>query len=442
MPYEVFMLLYEEKNEYLKERFLEYLPYDFYRFIFPKGSFQNTEESNNKKGNGLALAIEDNGKARHITIYDNLEKLNEITKEKFVFTSPISYFGKRRTAQNARELYAMAFDLDGVEMKQLKILIDEFGDHAGGIPRPTFLVNSGTGFHLYYVFEEPIPLYPANQQYLRELKYALTPRIWFKATSTIETPQKQGIMQGFRIVGSPTKIGDNYPVTAFKTGEKINLEYLIRKVPEWEKIESELPKKLSKITLEEAKEKYPEWYEKRIIQGKKRDRWTNKRALYDWWLRTIKAETGTQHGHRYHGIFTLAIYAEKCEIEYEELRKDAYKLLPIFNKRGNGIEFTKDDIESALNAYNEKFVRFPRDEISRLSGIEIKANKRNYRNQETHLKLARGQLAILKELGEATPGRPTKEKLIKDYAKKHPNASKSEIARALNVSRSTVVKWL
>ena len=44
-------------------------------------------------------------------------------------------------------------------------------------------------------------------------------------------------------------------------------------------------------------------------------------------------------------------------------------------------------------------------------------NKRNYRKQEVHLKLARGQLAILRELEEVKEGRPkgsgTKEDLVK-----------------------------
>ena len=35
------------------------------------------------------------------------------------------------------------------------------------------VVNSGTGLHLYYVLEEPIPMYPHNQKCLKELKYCL-----------------------------------------------------------------------------------------------------------------------------------------------------------------------------------------------------------------------------------------------------------------------------
>ena len=34
--------------------------------------------------------------------------------------SPISYFGRKRNGKNARYLYAMVFDLDGVGMPQLR----------------------------------------------------------------------------------------------------------------------------------------------------------------------------------------------------------------------------------------------------------------------------------------------------------------------------------
>lgn len=39
-------------------------------------------------------------------------------------------------------------------------------------------------------------------------------------------------------------------------------------------------------------------------------------------------------------------------------------------------------------------------------------------------------------------GAPTKRERIRAYAVEHPEASHSEIARALDVSRPTVIKWL
>ena len=68
---------------------------------------------------------------------------------------------------------------------------------------PTFLVLSGNGLHLYYVFKEPIDLYPNIKVQLKSLKYDLTFRIWeYKGTSQLKAIQYQSINQGFRMVGS------------------------------------------------------------------------------------------------------------------------------------------------------------------------------------------------------------------------------------------------
>ena len=47
-----------------------------------------------------------------------------------------------------------------------------------------------------------------------------------------------------------------------------------------------------------------------------------KRQLYDWWLHRIGDEIRV--GHRFYGIMTLAIYAKKCGISEDELRRDAF----------------------------------------------------------------------------------------------------------------------
>ena len=118
--------------------------------------------------------------------------------------------------QNARYLYALVFDLDGVGMPQLRDTLHQMNNDI--LPQATFVVNSGTGLHLYYVLQEPIPMYPYNQKCLKELKYSLTRQIWNRYTSTIKEPQVQGILQGFRVVGSGSKLGREYPVTAYRLG--------------------------------------------------------------------------------------------------------------------------------------------------------------------------------------------------------------------------------
>ena len=186
---EEYQALYREKNAHLDQALVRVTPYEFYREIFPEGSFERKgcyEDSRpngiavslpGKGGgvNGIALELEGNGVTRRCIITDDLKKLNELMGTDFTIMSPISYFGKKRTGKMARFLFALAFDLDGVGMPQLRDVIHQMSK--GILPKATFVVNSGTGLHLYYVLSEPVPMYPQNQHYLKELKYSLTRRI-------------------------------------------------------------------------------------------------------------------------------------------------------------------------------------------------------------------------------------------------------------------------
>lgn len=125
--------------------------------------------------------------------------------------SPISYIGKERISCNARILYALTIDLDGVIIKKdgnpfgLRTLFHQIND-IDRLPMPTFLVYSGTGLHLYYVFEESIMLFPDAVKQLQKYKRELTRLIWQGYITNLENNvQYESLFQGFRVVGSITK---------------------------------------------------------------------------------------------------------------------------------------------------------------------------------------------------------------------------------------------
>ncbi|MFR3138427.1 MAG: hypothetical protein ACLTPC_00055 [Lacrimispora saccharolytica] len=151
----------------------------------------------------------------------------------------------------------------------------------------------------------------------------------------------------------------------------------------------------SRLSLAEAKEKYPDWYERRIVKKERRGRWTVKRDLYDWWLHRIADEIRV--GHRFYGIMTLAIYAKKCDIDEDELRRDAFSLLKPYDDMSveDINRFTKDDVVCALEMFNEDYVTFPRDDIAKLSGLTMPVNKRNWRKQPSIICKAQGQFKKL-----------------------------------------------
>ena len=197
------------------------------------------------------------------------------------------------------------------------------------------------------------------------------------------------------------------------------------------------------MPLAEAKEKYPDWYERRIVKGERRGRWTVKRDLYDWWLRRIRDEIRV--GHRYHGVMTLAIYAKKCGIDEAELRQDAYSLLLPYDEMS--IEevnrFTRDDVEAALSMFNEDYVTFPRDDIARLSGMPMPVNKRNWRKQREHLGRARAVQAFDDPDGRwrNREGRPKAQVCVFEWRRQHPKGRKADCRLDTGLDPKTIRKW-
>ena len=226
------------KVEYLTTNYQSISPKEFYRDIFPEGSLQ--EKGRYKKGKYNAIAVEllldSNKKNKRYIITDDLEIIDELlTHPNFIVMSPINYIGKARNSNNARFLYALAIDLDGITKKQY--MVDLFYQMDGNgpsnnLPKPTYIVDSGNGLHIYYVFEKPIPCFKNINLKMNVLKNSLTFKIWNGYTTSLsENIQYQSIFQGFRMVGSLTKSGSI--TTAYKIGEKVTVEYLNKFIP-WE----------------------------------------------------------------------------------------------------------------------------------------------------------------------------------------------------------------
>ena len=297
----------------LEERFEEINYRDFYRDIFPVGSFQDEDREGrgiNQNGiyNGIAVAINQNTKKiKRFTITDDLKRLDDLVNSNdFCLMSPISYVGKSRKSENARYLYALAIDLDGVDTdKNWDFLMQQIENGHNmvsfiwGLPKPTYIVSSGTGLHLYYVFEEPIPLFKNIVDELIKIRTRITWQAWTQGASTLhDSVQYESLFQGFRIVGTITKKGNR--AKAYKVGDKVTIEYLNKYVPESYRItDLRYKSKLSKV---KAKFLYPEWYQRRIENNQPRNSWRCKPDLYYWWIRRLKE--GAEQGHRYWCLMT------------------------------------------------------------------------------------------------------------------------------------------
>lgn len=397
------------------------------------------------KSNPLAYFKNDGFiKGHYRILFDDTfeDTLKELQDADFCIMNGLSYFGRKNLQEHASKIYAMIFDLDGVTDETLGNFLHSCFSDFSIYPLPNYIILSGNGIHLYYVFGFPISLYPNIKLQLKELKYALITKIWNRYTTNHwEKVQYQGINQGFRVIGGKTKI-DGVRVRAFRFNlNSYNLEQLNIYVPEEKRINETILWKESRLTLEEAKKKYPEWYEKRVVLGEKKGTWICKKDLYIWWIRKIKE--GASVGHRYFCIMCLAIYGVKSGISKGQVEKDALELMPFLDDISNVDPFTYDDIKSALECYDERYITFPIEDISKISGIPINKNKRNGRKQLQHIKVMNAIREIEYPNGKwrNMDGRPDKQKLIIEWRKKHPEGKKIDCEKDLGVSRHTVLKW-
>src|SRR5699024_4661310 len=170
-------------------------------------------------------------------------------------------------------------------------------------PLADYLVLSGGGIHLYFVFEEPISLYPNTKILMRSLKKELTEMLWNRRISQKKKVEIQPLNQPFRILGGNTKVGNRNRVFELKK-ERTTVDYL-NKYTDTQLTNDMLSKVYAetKYSLKTAKEKFPAWYEKVIInKDKSRKTWTTNEALYKWWLRQITRAEAVKYGARYFSI--------------------------------------------------------------------------------------------------------------------------------------------
>lgn len=393
--------------------FKEVSPLEFYRDVFPKGSLQERGVFNDNKYCGIAIEITNKFKDGKPIIYrysitDDLETIEELLKsENFVLLSPISYVGKTRATENTRLMYAFALEIDNLKVDKegnavgLKDLLHQMRENI--LPQANYIVTSGNGVHLYFLLDTPIRLFENVRQSLTRYKKFITRQFWnsyITFDSEDDKIQYESAFQGFRLVGGVTKNGERTHVFRLSS-HPITIEYLNEFVYQ----EKNVPDPRieicyeSNLTLKEAKEKYPEWYQKRIVEKQKKGSWIAKEDLYKWWFNRIKKEIKV--GHRYHALMLLSIYAIKCGISYENLEKDCFSLLKPYDNLSESEEnrFEVSDVMSALQVFQDKnYVTFPINSIEKLSGLKIEKNKRNGRKKSEHIKMVNGLRKFKKEV--------------------------------------------
>ena len=248
-------------------------------------------------------------------------------------------------------------------------------------------------------------------------------------------------------------------VVAFEFGERVSLEYLNSYVKPENRVDLTKPFTPTQMSREEAAEKFPEWYEKVVInKDYKPQKWDiagkvhgdDPYALYHWWLRQVDKVTG---GHRYFYMMNLAIYACKCDVPKKKLNEDLNMVfeklsqIPHTNAYGQPDELSKQDVVVAKEAFNKEYYCFKLADHIATSGIDIERNRRNGRKQADHIKLMnfiRDEIQGKKDWRNKD-GRPkgsgSAQEQVLTWRAENPNGSKKECKEATGLTYPTIRRW-
>lgn len=445
---------YKEITTILSLMYEEINGYDFYNYIYPNNEVTGELNQDYSKPNAIYLYHNDDldRMKRRVMLKDTWEDdfIDYVECNPMTLCGGLAYRGRVNKLEKAQQMNALIFDIDGVgehELRTMFIRMNLPAEHIRSIPVPTFIACSGGGVHLYYVLDKPIALFPNIKLQLKALKYDLTYRFWdYKSTSKEKQIQYQSINQGFRMVGS-TNNKYNVQVRAFMTGDRVSLDVLNQYAKEEHRVDLNKPFQPSKTLRNEAAEKWPEWYERVVVNKDKRaKKWDikgkvhgdNPFALYDWWRRQIG---GIRGGHRYFYMMCLCIYACKNDVPLVKLKKDMAEDFEILSKIEHGNALSEDDMKSALETYSREYYNYTIDDIEKLTDIRIERNKRNGRTQARHLMGARAIRDINNENWREGNGRKPKKDIVQQWRLDNPNGKKVDCHRDTGLDPKTIRKW-
>ena len=337
-----------------------------------------------------------------------------------------TYFNNWISKKSAKDIHTFIIDYDNAYSGVLLKALQEDWKSANGEPfaKPTYIVNSGTGLHLYFVLNEPVPNYHSMTENIDKVYRALAIQ---QSRRVYAHKQVQWFGQDFRIAGGQNKY--DWENTVFRVGEKWDIDDLAKNVGE----------SVHFIRYGEKRTSKP--IQKRTHHKGKRQGWRTNRAFYEYSLKTCKDKT--KEGNRYTSLCALSIIAWKCNVPKEELERDLLELLPIYNK-GATRQIKEKEVYSALKMWNDKAMLTQKESLEHWQGWDYNPKiKRRVKplKQEAHLRLARNQLAMMKEMGLASQGRPSAEQTVRVYREEHPTAKKSEVIKATGLSKPTVYKY-
>ena len=332
-----------------------------------------------------------------------------------IYISMGTYFKNYLSQATLKEIHALVVDLDHITPSDLKQLITNIDKHH--TVKPTIIMNSGQGVHLYYIFDQPVQCFKQVKSELKEMQYRLENQ--FINPSAAYKVDRHSIVQSYRVTGSLTKLGDL--TQAFKSGRTLS----IAEVAKW--LGVALKTTTNPITQQTVLKS-----KKTIIAAPKVRTLPNARkGLYS---HIYKRMTEVEPGNRHTALLALAVAAYKCRIGKVQLEADLRTWCDYYNQRDTR-QLTEKELTTALKFSNKKSIGVKSETLEEWLGFTFpRTTKRNGQSQVKHL-------AECNKIKHSMQSEQIKETL-QQYRIQNPTASQSQIAKDLKMSRNTVVKYL
>ena len=393
----------------------------------------------------MPVVFIDGDETKHMVKMSIDEALEQAESRNDVLLGGSTYFKEFVSKQTAKDVHAFIIDMDNVwSGVLLRALQDDWNTEKETLPKPTYIVNSGTGLHLYFLLDEPIPHYQCNAEGIDSLYRALavqqtTKRIYLQK-------QVQWFGQDFRMAGSLNKYGWRNEV--FKVGEKWDIDELGKAVG---------LKDVHFVRYGENRTK-PVSERQRTKNRPKRKGWRCNRGFYDYTLERCRNET--KEGTRYMSMCALTVIAWKCNVPIAEVERDLLGLLPKYND-GAVRQIKEQEVQHALLMYNERAMLTQRERLqdwigwkyqpktNRHYGRQVFKRKKSEEARERGLSNTNLEVRGWTVRDAMYPngewrnkdGRPIAQQTVQSWRETHPAGRKADCIRETGISKPTVLKW-
>lgn len=389
--------------------------------------------------------IDEDEDTKHMVKMSVDEAIDQAADRNDILLGGSTYFKNFVSKATAKDVHALIIDMDNVWAGVLQsALQNDWNEDDKELPKPTYIVNSGTGLHLYFLFDEPIPHYVCNSEKIDQLYRRLAVQ---QTTSRIYLQkQVQWFGQDFRMAGSLNKY--NWRNEVFRVGEKWDIDRLAQAVgmEDTHFVRYGEPRTRQPVKRERTKNRT------------KRKGWRCNQGFYDYTLERCRNET--KEGNRYMSFCALTVIAWKCNVPISKVEQDLKGLIPKYNK-GAKRQITEKEIEHALRMYNEKAMLTQRERLQDWIGWEYKPQTNRHYGKQV-FKRKKSQEARDKGLKNTNlevrgwavrdamypdgewrnkDGAPSKQEEVRAWRQLHLDGKPKDCMADTGISKNTVYRW-